>query len=58
MGLTEILNEKKRQTESIKNKFKLLKKNKILWIDVMDIKEIISDLLKKDNSEIIKSGVL
>jgi hypothetical protein len=46
MGLTEILNEKKRQTETIKNKFKLLKKNKILWIVVMDNKEIISDLLK------------
>ncbi|MFA5916732.1 MAG: hypothetical protein WC850_00675 [Candidatus Gracilibacteria bacterium] len=46
MGLTEILNEKKRQTESIKNKFKLLKKNKILGIVVMDNKEIIGDLLK------------
>ncbi len=46
MGLTEILIEKKRQTESIKNKFKLLKKNKILWIIVMDNKELLWDLLK------------
>ncbi|NDK07774.1 hypothetical protein EOM39_00840 [Candidatus Gracilibacteria bacterium] len=46
MGLTEILNEKKRQAESIKSKYKLLKKNKILGVIVMDNKEILSDLLK------------
>ncbi len=46
MWLTEILNEKKRQAESIKSKYKLLKKNKILWVIVMDNKELLSELLK------------
>lgn len=45
MGLAEILNEKKKQAESIKTKYKLLKKNKIVWIVVMDNKEILKQLL-------------
>lgn len=45
MWLTEILNEKKRQAESIKNKYKLLKKNKILGVVVIDNKELLWELL-------------
>ncbi len=45
MGLTEILNEKKKQAESIKNKYKLLKKNKIVWIIVMEDKDLLKNLL-------------
>ncbi len=45
MGLTEILNEKKRQAESLKTKYKLLKKNKILWVVSIDNKEHLSYLL-------------
>lgn len=46
MGLTEILNEKKRQADSIKNKYNLLKKNKILWIIIIENKEILDSLLE------------
>lgn len=45
MWLTEILNEKKRQAESIKNKYKLLKKNKILGVVVIDNNELLGNLL-------------
>lgn len=46
MWLTEILNEKKKQAESIKNKYKLLKKNKIVWIVVIENKDILKQLLE------------
>nr|MDD3719819.1 hypothetical protein [Candidatus Gracilibacteria bacterium] len=46
MGLTEILNEKKKQAESIKNKYKLLKKNKIVGIVVIENKDILKQLLE------------
>jgi len=46
MWLAEILNEKKRQTESIKSKYKLLKKNKILWVIAFENKELLWELIK------------
>lgn len=45
MSYTEILKQKKEDSDLIKNKYKLLKKHKALWLIEINDKEILDDLI-------------